>query len=653
MTAVDTEPGDVTLHRHRLGPGELPSEPDLDDEKTATRTGRLPNVLLIVSIGIFLVAYAYARGREELGFGTLLYWTGQVLIFAPVMYCVLAPSTLRYQREVLVFTYAGAQSMIRWAYSPQRFTFIDELQHERALNNVLDSGHLFHENYSLPVSGHYPGLESIAAQFSQITNLGTFPAGVTVATATHLLTAGCILILFREISRSSYIAAVGTLIYMLNPHASFFNTSFLYEAPALPFGMIAVLFAIRFATRPRERAVYFWGLLVSVALIVITHHVTALSIVAILAAVTLTTLCVRRARSLTIPLLVCTFGALLVVAVWIFGVAPVTIDYLGVPVKDLVQSIGMFVTGQSTLSLPGPPTPLIDRLIGPLGVLLTLVLTIANLRAVRMRRPVEECWTWLALITYGAASVIRVLVSSGAELAGRLLTYAAIFSALVVGTALVRMVAAPFGGSAPDASAFRRLVTLSWLRRVITATQLRRLATATTFSVVLLLSSIMTSLPAWYQRVPGGFWIEGFAGGIDNVGISRAEWVAKHIHPGMRYSGDIASMWLLSTIGKLDPVKDPGTIYYSDPSDTFTDDEIDHIKNFGIVMVDVDMRMAKYMPIGNRYFVTDVNGGKLEKPIDVERLEKFDNIAGLSRVYDSGYARIYDMRGGRNAPYAR
>ncbi|AGB26972.1 PMT family glycosyltransferase, 4-amino-4-deoxy-L-arabinose transferase (plasmid) [Mycobacterium sp. JS623] len=649
MTSLDTVIADASDL-------QAPSERHREAGPFSRRRGQrssLPTSLLLVALGIFLVAYGYARGREEIGFASPLYWTGQFLLFAVVVYRVMAPSTKQHERDVLVFVYAAAQSFIRWTYSPHMFTFIDELQHYRALRNVLDSGHLFNDNYSLPVSGHYPGLENIAAQLVQTASIHPFAAGVAVATLTHLLSTGCILLLFRELSRSNYVASIGTLIYLLNPHASFFNTSFLYEAPALPFAILAVLFAIRFATRTEHRPLNYWAVLVSTALVVMTHHVTALSTAALLGAVSIVAVILPWTRSLAPALAICAVSSALVVAVWIFGVAPVTIEYLGTPVRDLVQNIGAFLTGKAPLILPGPPTPLIDRLLGPFGVLVTLMLALNNLRRAKTLRPLEECWTWLALCLYGSASLIRVLVSNGSELAGRLLTYAAIFSALVVGTVLTRIVSTAFQGAPPGTSRFRQVITATGIRRLITATAPGRMAVATLIACVLLASSIMTSLPAWYQRVPGGFWIEGFAGGIDNVGVSRAQWADKYVRGGIRYTGDIASMWLLSTVAKMDPVKSPGTIYYSEPSNRFTAQEIDHIKQSAIIMVDVDMRMSQDMPIGERYFITDVNGGKLRKPIDVERLEKFDGIPGLSRVYDSGLARMYDLRGGRNAPYAR
>lgn len=649
MTSLDTVSGETPEIQEPPGRGAH-RVPNLRRRQPITLSGSL----LLVAIGIFLVAYGYARGREEIGFASPLYWVGQFLIFVVVFYRVVAPSTTQYERDVLVFAYAAAQSIIRWAYSPHMFTFIDEMQHYRALRNVLDTGRLFNENYSLPVSGHYPGLENIAAELAQITGLGPFAVGVAVASVTHLLTAGCILLLFRELSRSSYIASIGTLMYMLNPHASFFNTSFLYEAPALPFGILAILCTIRFATRTQTRHRYFFGALICVALVVMTHHVTALSTVAIMAAVSITAAILPRTRNLVPALAACTASALLVVAVWILGVAPITMEYLSTPVQGLIQSVGAFFTGQAKLSLPGPPTPLIDRLIGPLGVLLTLLLTVANLRKARTRRPLEECWTWLALCFYCAASGIRVLVTDGAELAGRLLTYAAIFSALVLGIAFARAVSSPLRvEGAPDVSWYRRLIAATGLGRLITGTGQRRLITATLLAMLLLASSIMTSLPAWYQRVPGGFWIEGFAGGIDNVGVSRAQWADRYVHAGMRYTGDIASMWLLSTVAKMDPVKSPGTIYYTEPTGQFTEKEIEHIKESGIIMVDVDTRMSQYLPIGERYFTTDVNAGKFRPTISMELLQKFDGIPGLSRVYDSGYARMYDLRGGRNSPYAR
>ena len=119
--------------------------PDGDSLPEKARSG-IPDALLVVATGILLVAFAYARARTNSSFATPFFWIGQVLIFAFVAVRVLKPSTPPREREFLVILYAAAQSMIRWAYSPDMFRWYDELQHYRSLLNVLETHHLFSPN---------------------------------------------------------------------------------------------------------------------------------------------------------------------------------------------------------------------------------------------------------------------------------------------------------------------------------------------------------------------------------------------------------------------------------------------------------------------------------------------------------------------------
>src|SRR5208283_2600690 len=136
-----------------------PDGGSLDPVQKEARNG-IPDGLLVVATGVFLVALAYARSRESLSFASPLFWTGQILIFAFVVFRVLNPSTSSREREFLVLLYAGAQSVIRWAYSPVMFQWCDELQHLGSLLNVLRTHHLFHINHDLPISPLYPGMEN-------------------------------------------------------------------------------------------------------------------------------------------------------------------------------------------------------------------------------------------------------------------------------------------------------------------------------------------------------------------------------------------------------------------------------------------------------------------------------------------------------------
>jgi hypothetical protein len=596
--------------------------------RTRVKSG-IPEALLVVATGVLLVALAYARGREGLTFAAPLFWSGQLLIFVFVIYRVMKPSTAPLERESLVLLFAGAQSVIRWTYSPHMFTFSDELQHFRSLDGVLTTHHLFGTNYNLPISPRYPGLQNVTAELSQVSSAEPFVSGTLIAGVSHVLLAACILLLFREISRSTRIACIGVVLYMLNPHASYFDTSFLYETVALPFVVLAMLFAIRFATRPINRSRNFYGVLACLAIVVVTHHVSAIATVGLLAIIALATAVFRDSRKFAVPLAACAAAAALVAACWILSVAPITLTYLSGPVEVLVDSVAKLWQFDGSVDLPGPPTPLFDRVFAPVGVLLTVGLIGVCILLGRGRPPLERCFAWIALGCYVVVIAMRVVVAGGAELAGRLLTFAALFSALAAATALWRL----------SSTAWRL-----WLVPVK-----GRLVTATALAIVLLLGSITTSLPAWWQRIPGQFVIEGFASGIDDIGTYRAEWAATNLEPGLRYFGDVTSLTLLSTLAQLDPIDDPGSLYYTK---RLTPENIEHIKGHSAIYLDVDLRMSREVPVGGKYFPDDIMEGDWRYPIDIARLAKFDNIPGISRIYDSGPVHFYDLRGGQGSPYA-
>jgi hypothetical protein len=609
-----------------------PDEGSLDPVHKEARNG-IPDALLVVVTGILLVALAYARAREGLGFATPLFWTGQVLIFAFVVFRVLNPSTSPRDREFLVLLYAGAQSMIRWAYSPDMFKWFDELQHLGALLNVLKTHHLFHTNFSLPISSRYPGMENVTAELAQVSSAGPFVAGVIIASVSHLLLAAGILLLFREVSQSSRVACIGVILYMLSPEIHYFDASFVYENVALPFLVLSIFFSIRFAIHQRVRYQSFAGLLACVTIVVMTHHLAALATVGILASIALATSLFRGSRNLALALAKCAAAGTLVVGCWMSLVAPETRDYLSDPGRQIRNTLTEHGQVEGKAKLPtGLSMPILDRVFNPGGFALTLVLLAVSVRLARSRPPLERSFIWVAPGLFALTILIRLFVGSppngshpdGAELCIRSLTYVSLFTALALAVVLDRLV--------PTAGArHRRSILMS-----------RGFISATGIASVLLLHSITTGLPPWWQRLPGSFRVDGYTRGIDAVGTSRAEWAATTLQAGSRYFGDLTSVHLLAALAQLDPINAPGSLYDTDrliPEDSAL------IGYQSVTYLDVDMRMAQEAPITRYYFKSDIKAGERETKLDEVDLAKFDNIPGISRIYDSGYDHFYDLRG--------
>lgn len=583
----------------------------------------IPDAALIISIGVLLVALAYARSRGELSYAAPLLWAGQLLIFVFVVVRILHGSTSARDRAFLAIMFAAAQAVIRWAYSPHAFTFSDELQHLRSLENVLTTHHLFNQSYALPISPQYPGLENVTAELAQVSSASPFVAGVLVASICHVLMATALLLLFREVTASSRVACLAVVLYMLNPHAAYFDTSFLYETLALPFLVLTVLLAIRFARRRSGSTLNFVGVVVCSAIVAITHHVSIIATAAVITGIAVATAAFHASRSLAPRLAVSAVAVVAVFWLWIHFFAPATLDYLSSPGDQILSALAKLWEFDGQMSLPRPPTPLFDRVMSPFGVLVTLGLLAVSVRLARGRQPLERSFIAAAAASYSLVLATRLLVENGPELSARMLTFTTMFTAVAMAIALEHLVFTARGRHR------RPIRTVS------------RMVLATALTIVLFFASVVASLPEWFQRLPGKFWIDGFASGIDTVGTSRAEWADTYLSPGARFFGDTASLTLLSTLAELDPIRDPESLYYTD---RLTPENLALIRSESAVYLDVDLRMTEQPPITGNYFAADINKGADRKPLDPEILLKFDKFRGISRIYDSGYDRFYDLR---------
>lgn len=577
-------------------------------------------LMTVASLGLFFVAGAYALSRSQLPFATPVYWAGQAIVFLAVARYVLLRRRPGASPEIAVLVYAAAQYLMRWSYSPDQFRFADELQHYRSMVNLLENRHLFVHNYSLPISPQYPALENAAAAIAQVTQASIFTSAVLLVGLAHVLLAGLVVLLYREVTQSRQLASAGALIYALTPNLGFFDASFVYEALALPFLVLAMIFSIRVLRCPTWSWLNVVGCVCSMILVQSTHPVSAIvGCLYLLSMAVILTFDRRRSHALRMSVLA--FASVVTFSLWLTFIAPDTIGYLG---TDLGEGIG--VAGED-----GPPrdpiqrggTPLIERVVSLAGVGVTSVAILATIWKERRGEVVLRAFVLIGA-SYFAVLALRLVARNGAELATRSLTFVGLFSALSIACGL------------------------QLLMRSLTERPLKLLPPPTTtmvpFAVLLLLlsASITTGLPPSWDRLPGKFHIEAVASGIDRRGVEAAKWAAGHIPPGSRIVGDISAITVLATYAPLDPVRDPGALFYR--SDFTREDRLIFAQS-EIDYVHVDMRMSRDVPMLGKYFPVDMRQGEHTTPIPVEHLTKFAGLTGVWQVYDNGAIKIYDVRG--------
>jgi hypothetical protein len=564
------------------------------------RTGRpavpVAVVLALSSLGVLLVAVGYAVGRSAGGHGMTWYWTGQALVFVPVLARVLAGRLRESEAFALVIGLAVNGYALKWAYSPDRLRFGDELQHWYATETLVRTGHLYAPNPSLPPAVHYPGLAEIGASLAGMTGLPVTAAAFIVAGALHLVYVGAIFMLVRRCGAGPTTAALTCVIYATGLHYLFFDSMYVYQTAALPF-LILVLWAVR---RRRGAGVLVVGA-VAVLAVTFTHHVTGIVLV-----LALGLLAVLDRRRSTVLAAVFAAGC---VGGWMLLVAPETLSYLGQPIAAVARAADSWVHGAAPAGGPsGGSSPWVLALQGAGIAGLGVVLLFGTRAAARVRT--RDPWliaTLIGAVAFFAGGALRALSSAGPELGARAATF-----------------------------------TYLPMAAVAAAVLLGRNARVAGFVLVLVLvvGARLGGWPPPSALLPSAYAPAAQERSVDPLGVAAATWSARHLGTGSRVAADLGGGTLVSTYGRQDPVDDVAGLY---DSPTWTDADGQLIDEMAITGVWVDTRLATMVSPTATLFLDDPRAGLRTRPLTAAQIDKFDSTPGLSRVFDNGAIRIYQV----------
>jgi hypothetical protein len=565
-----------------------------------TATPRLPvgAVIVLSSAGVLVTAIGFAAGRSGAPNAMVWYWLGQALVFIPILLRVFAGRLRETQAFALVMALAVNGYAIKWAFSPDQLRFGDELQHWVATGTLLRTGRLFQPNDALPVAVHYPGLEEMGAAVTRLTGFPITTSALVVAGILHLILVGAIFMLVRRCGGGPTLAALTCVIYATGLHYLFFDSMYVYQTAALPFLLLAL-----WAVRRGDIA----AATVSIIMVTVTHHVTGVVLVGTL--IGLAILDRRRTTAIAAGIATACVGG------WIALVAPEVLSYLGQPASAVLGGIRSFAGGGQPSGAGGSAAwVLVVQAVGVGGLFVTFVVALRFAYRNRMTEP----WRVATLIGAGlffVGGVLRVLSSSGPELVARAGTFSYIPLAVVAAAVLLRW----------------RLQrpAIRW-PSVISVALIALLATG----------ARLGGWPPSWELVPGGYVAAGYERAVEPLGVAAATWMATDLGPGNRVAADLTGWTLASTYGRQDPVGNVARLY-DDP--VWTDRDIAVNGSLAIRYVWVDTRLADHTPPGGSLFTDDPRAGKRTTPLARERLAKFDAVPGLSRVFDNGAIRIYQV----------
>jgi hypothetical protein len=588
-----------------------PATPELAAATGATRSPkRVLNAVVLVALGGLLVALAYACNRTGRWGATELYWIGQALIVVPVGVRVLSPGGDLRERVLLLVSMAAVQSMLAWAYSPDQFRFPDELQHFRTATDILTTHHLFTPNSYLAVSPGFPGMEEVAVALVQLTGMSLFAAGVVTASAAHVILPVCVVLLFQAWTRNPRISASAAFVYALAPHYAYFNTLFVYSAVALPF----LVLAVRAAIRSRRDGASPLVVVAAFVPVIITHHLTAFAGVALLLAFACLVLVSERGGRAGWRLLAAAIYCGALTVAWTALRSPDTFDYLGGPVREVIDGITRSGGGSKTTPLP-PSAPPWESLAAMLAVATTAGMVLAGVILVFRLAPDRFLrLSSLLGLSYFGLLLVRLVASDGAELATRAMTYGMLLSALPVAVCL----------------------TALWTR---SASRLRAAAAVAAAGVVAVGAVVMGLPPSW-ERLPGHFQVAAYESGVDRQVAAMGTWAADTLPPDQRVACDFSDCSMMGGYAHARISTSASAMFYAPSGQGF-------VTALSVLTTDyavVDRRWTTRTPVTGRYFFRDVQEGKHKRPLQPSLLAKFDAQAAIDRVYDNGAIQVYDTR---------
>jgi hypothetical protein len=520
--------------------------------------------------------------------------------------------------------------LVKIMHSPVNFTIHDEFLDLRTANDIVRTGHLFHPNPLLPISALYPSMEMIASAIAVTTGLSLYVAGVIVVGAARLILVLGLYLFFKEVSKSTQVAGVGSLLYMTNPNFLFFGAMFKYESLALAFSalllFLVALQTLRSESRSRGLAV---AIACTLAVLVTTHHLTSYAVTGFLIVWAVLGSAVRRFghKNASSPWPVALSG-IVANAAWLLLVARTTIGYLSPHFSAaLTELLGTVAEGkpigrQLFSTNAGTVAPLWERVMGEGSVVVILLLLPVGLWILWKRFRWKAIVLALALtaLAYPASLVLR-FTNSGWEIANR--------SSEFVYLGLGFVLALGMGA--------RRLVT----RRQ----PLRNFALAGV-AVIMLIGGL---IDGWTPilRIPGPYIAAADARSVEPEGLSDASWMRSMLGFNNRIAADRTNALLMGSSGEQFPVStlnggvDISWLFYAPQ---LGPDQRALLRKGRIQYIVVDERLARDVPFNQPYDGNDPRASLYKtKPLAPELFAKFYRAAHLSLVFDSGNILVYQV----------
>jgi len=417
-------------------------------------------------------------------------------------------------------------------------------------------------------------------------------------------------------------ASIAVIIYMANPHFFFFDMLYNYETMSLPLAIFMIYILTRYGNADKNHrwvVATAWLVLISIE---ITHHMTSFFFDGLLLLWAGVSFYLPGARHMRIQLLsLGIFGTLLSLfyafllpgnPVWSY-----LSEYFGSTLTQLGHIIDGTLVARPLFVSSAQTAPVWDRLLMTgSAILVTFCLPFSLLILQRLHRNNAIAITFgIASLGFPLMQVFR-FTSFGTEIPDR----AAAFLFL------------------PIAYMLAVLAIHFWPTRKLSR---RSIALITGPIVVIFLGGFILGSGPNLSTLPGPYQVVNDSRSVEPEGIEVATWSLTYLGPDNRIAADRINQMLMSTYGdqhmvtRLGDNVDIAPIFYSPQLDDY-DRELLHEGKIRYLATDI--RISRGLPLVGVYFENDIPTTVISK----DSLTKFNTIAQMNRLFDSGDIVIYD-----------
>ncbi|MGH2974741.1 MAG: hypothetical protein ACRDLL_07735 [Solirubrobacterales bacterium] len=587
--------------------------------------GFVAPIALCCGLGLLLCSFANTLARETLDPSSLLYWGGILLISLPIFWRLTSRDASPGERLVLVCLLGLSLYGVKVVRDAPLFTFSDELVHAFNADQIASHHHLFRSNPILPVTPRYPGLEGATSALMTITGISSYWAGIVVVGIARLSLTIALFLLFARVGGSARTAGLAVAIYAGNFNFLYWGAQFSYESLSLPLFAVVLMAVAERGAAPRERA-RDWAvpIVLGIAAIVVTHHLTSYAVAVFLAALAVAYWLVRRDWSWPNPWRFAVLAALLATA-WLLLVANSTFGYLGPVIGEAFEAIFNTASGEappralfegkgSSASLP--PTPFLARAIALLAVGLLAAATPFGLMRFwrRYRRQPFALVFALAALGFFATLLLR-LAPAAWETGNRLSEF------LFIGLAFVAALAGLQNW---------RPRNRPWIGR----------AALTAALGVLVVGGAIAGWP-WDLQLASPIRASADGGTISSPPLALGEWAEHNVAEGERFAASTADARTLMNPGERTALAGKTPDIQDMLEETaFSGWELPLLRRENLRYVVTDRREISFD--GTRGYSFAIDGAD-EALLPLVSVTKFAELPGATRIYSSGDISIYDL----------